>query len=304
MREEKTMRDIAKTAIRSLLGSDRSRPAPTPTALRPDELEEISPGRLAEGRFFDDSGAAEESAHTCVVYSTFCGPAEHCALGERITETDWPHVFLSNNETVLRRAEKAGWRPVALDFRVSDNPLLSAHQAKVAKALPHLFPSLMAAHTTVYHDDKLVLDYAKLAALTGAPESRDAAVRLPLHPFLGGNVLLELTEAMLQPRYFAQRTSMIRFITDRIAEGDRLGGVPLFATGIMIRDMTDPRTRDINEAWYKAILECGIECQIAFAFVAQRFEGIVGFDWDALGVDRPPLPYIEVGAADARSSAG
>lgn len=298
------MRDIAKTAIRSLLGSDRSRRTSTPTALRPDELEEISLERLAERRFFEDGGAAEKPREACVVYSTFCGPAEHCALGARIEETDWPHVFLSNNETVLRRAEKAGWRPVALDFRVSDNPLLSAHQAKVAKALPHLFPSLMAAHRTIYHDDKLAMDYARLAALLGEPAGRDAAMRLPLHPFLGGNILLELTEAMLQPRYFAQRTSMIRFITERIAEGDRLDGVPLFATSIVIRDMTDPRTRDVNEAWYKAILECGIECQVAFAFVAQRFEGIVGFDWDALGVARPPLPYVAVGATDARSSAG
>ena len=94
------------------------------------------------------------------------------------------------------------------------------------------------------------------------------------HPSLTGNVLNELSVAMIQPRYQAQRDQIVAYIDDQIQTGFKLRVEHLFWTSAIIRNAKHAETNLINEDWYRAILDCGIECQIAFDFIAQNYKSI------------------------------
>jgi hypothetical protein len=160
-------------------------------------------------------------------------------------------------------------------MELSGNRILSAHQAKVAKALPHLFPQLCAYKYLLYVDDKISfsLDSMKLW-LSNSVGKKDWAIKIRKHPSLTGNILHEFGTAMIQPRYQAQRDQTTQYITHKVENGYKLDVECLYWTSAILRNMQHPDTIKINEQWYEDILSCGIECQIAFDFVAQRFNSI------------------------------
>lgn len=208
------------------------------------------------------------------VYSVYFGSSANKTLGEAPVPCGIDHYFISNNREVLKRAEALGWIPRFLDLEVSDNVILSAHQSKIPKALPHRFAFLQGYHYLLYVDDKIRLDSHALTGLMNLLEASGAPLALKRHPSLDNNILEEFGEAMLQLRYRAQSKQIIAYLTEEISLGYRFDSGRLFATGIILRDMTHPEVNDINELWYSHILRCGIECQIAFDFVAQRYPDI------------------------------
>ena len=78
---------------------------------------------------------------------------------------------------------------------------------------------------------------------------------------------------MLQNRYKSQLMHTFNYITKRLCEGFKLE-CQMYTTGINLRNMLPLDTIDINNLWYEHTLECGIEFQISFDFVAQRFNSI------------------------------
>tara|TARA_R110000822_G_scaffold8704_16_gene34258 strand:+ start:5816 stop:6736 length:921 start_codon:yes stop_codon:yes gene_type:complete len=208
------------------------------------------------------------------VYSVYFGSSANKTLGEVPVPTGVDHYFISNNQEVLRRAAALGWIPRLLDLEVSGNVILSAHQSKIPKALPHRFAFLKDYRYLLYLDDKIRLDSHAFTGLISVLESSGAPLALKRHPSLDSNILEEFGEAMLQVRYRAQSKQIITYVTEELGSGYRLDSGRLFVTGIILRDMTHPEVNNINELWYSHILRCGIECQIAFDFVAQRYPNI------------------------------
>lgn len=199
-----------------------------------------------------------------------------------------PYYFISNNEDCLRLAERMGWLPIFLNTPVSRSKILSATQAKIAKVLPHLFQELAATEFSVYFDDKQHTYPSKIySALMMAKQSK-AAMHVSKHPFLSGNVLDEFALSMLQPRYAAQRFQISEYIAKMVENGYLLRCEKMFATGFIVRNHTAADTQKINEEWYEHISKCGIQCQISFDLLAQKYKSINCFELSELA-DTPVL---------------
>ncbi|NDV48016.1 MULTISPECIES: hypothetical protein [unclassified Salipiger] len=209
------------------------------------------------------------------VYSTYCGPLGSFTYDKNNRPTTWPHYFVSNNRSALEIVEGLGWKPIFLDLPVSKNPVLSAHQAKVAKALPHLFPDLARHRFLTYMDDKRRIPHGDLEGIRDQLVEAGGAMALRLSPHIEGNILWEFTDSLFQDRYREQAHQMLRYTLAQMESGKTLETDRLFTTNFILRDMADPRIAALNERWYDDILACGIDCQLAFAFLAQGEPAIV-----------------------------
>lgn len=207
------------------------------------------------------------------IYSVFCGPTATRTLNAAPVDPRYPHIFVSNNREILDAAAGAGWRPVFLDFDISDDPAISAVQAKLPKADPRLIPELRAFDLLCYKDDKRHLHIDGLAENVAYMKATNAALGVRPHPFLDSNILFEFAESMDQPRYKSQWKRIVTYITEEVAQGFSLQA-PIFMTGGLLRDMRHPDTAAIDQTWSAHIWRCGIQCQISFDFVAQRFASI------------------------------
>jgi hypothetical protein len=208
------------------------------------------------------------------VYSTFFGNSNVKTFNKADIDHHFDHIFISNNQQILETASNRGWHPIYLDLPVSANRVLSAQQSKIPKALPHLFPALHHYDSLLYVDDKISFNASKMYRLSQTLIRDNKALMIREHPSLTHNILNELAVAMIQPRYQAQRDQMVAYIDAQIKSGLQLRVEHLFWTSAILRNMRHSDTCLINEDWYKAILDCGIECQITFDFVAQNYNSI------------------------------
>jgi hypothetical protein len=209
------------------------------------------------------------------VYSTFFGASKAKTFNKRKTDSNFDHFFISNNHNVLKVATYMGWQPIYLDLPVSSNRILSAQQSKIPKALPHLFPALKQYDSHLYIDDKLAFNAQKLYKLSETLIQKKQSVMIREHPSLTKNILNEMAVAMIQPRYQAQRDQITDYIDGQIKNGLSLCVDHLFWTSAIIRNTKHSDTKIINEQWYEGILDCGIECQISFDFIAQKYKSIL-----------------------------
>ena len=208
------------------------------------------------------------------VYSTYFGSITNKTFNANRVAMGFDHYFISNNRDILADVAKAGWIPIFLNLETSANRVLSAQQAKIPKALPHLFPDLGAYQFLFYVDDKIEFDVIALQSLREMMRKDNSSLMVRAHPSLQGNILNEFAAAMIQPWYQAQRDQTVEYIDNKLHEGLNLKVDHLYWTSAILRNMAHPDTVKINEDWYSNILECGIECQISFDFIAQKYTSI------------------------------
>jgi hypothetical protein len=214
------------------------------------------------------------------VYSVYFGKTATKTIRNKKTNTKYKHFFISNNKEILHTAQSNGWHPIFVNLPVSKNRLVSAQQAKIVKAMPHLLPILNHFEFLFYIDDKVDFNVEKIFAFISSLTINNNSIIIRNHPSKANNILSEFAEAMIQPRYQAQRDQTISYITNKIKSGYSLRTENLYWTSAILRNMSHPDTRKINEDWYSNILECGIECQISFDFIAQNYNtiGIMPFE--------------------------
>jgi len=208
------------------------------------------------------------------VYSTFFGNSNAKTFNKADIDCHFDHFFISNNHHILAMAADRGWHPIYLDLAVSANRVFSAQQSKIPKALPHLFPALNQYDSLLYVDDKISFNTSKMYLLSQTLIQKNQALMIREHPSLKHNILNELSVAMIQPRYQAQRDQIVAYVDTQIKSGLQLRVDHLFWTSAILRNMRHLDNNLINEDWYDAILDCGIECQISFDFVAQKYNSI------------------------------
>ncbi len=208
------------------------------------------------------------------IYSTYCGTTPNKTFNPKPVDSRYPHFFISNNRDVLAEAISAGWIPILLNVEVSENLVLSAHQAKMAKAIPHRISLIADFDYLFYKDDKIDVNVDRMGEFVSILENSGSALALRQHPFLPPNVLHEFGQAMLQPRYKAQWIQTVKYITEELGNGYKLERDNLYATGAILRNMKHPDIQKLNDTWYEHISRCGIECQISFHFIAQRFPSV------------------------------
>ncbi|MCU4158641.1 hypothetical protein AiwAL_00775 [Acidiphilium sp. AL] len=226
--------------------------------------------RPASVRFSRSGGTMDNLA----IYSIFCGPSSAKTANPTPVDPRYPHFFISNNYEILEETAAAGWTPVFIDLAISDDPVASATQAKIPKAAPWAIGELMGFDYLCYKDDKWLVHMDGLDENIAFMKNANAVIGIRSHPFLGDNILFEFGESMHQPRYKSQWERMVNYITEEVANGYQLKS-RIFATGSLLRNMKHPDTEAIGKTWLEHIGRCGIECQISFDFVAQRFSSIV-----------------------------
>jgi hypothetical protein len=207
------------------------------------------------------------------VYSTYCGTLENKTFNSKSVDSSYPHFFVSNNEEVLLEASRVGYIPINLQLEISDSPVLSAYQAKIAKVIPHVITPLSEYDFLFYKDDKILLSTKKIEESVIRLIDSDSSISIRPHPFLSGNILYEFGEAMLQPRYKSQWEQTVTYITEESKNGTQLE-CQMYWTSAILRNMRHLDTIKISELWWEHINRCGIECQISFNVIAQKFNSI------------------------------
>lgn len=239
----------------------------------------------------------EEPADTAI-YSTFCGPLSKFTFDRNNRARDCPHYFVSNNASALNIAADLGWKPIFIDLPIRRNPVEAAHQAKIAKALPHLFPDLARHRFLVYSDDKQRIPHEELPGFRETMLAGNGAMALRESPHIRDNLLWEFTDSLFQDRYRVQSHQMLRYTLRQLESGRKLEAKHLFTTSFIFRDMFHRDTARINELWYDDILACGIDCQLSFDFIAQDEPAIVAL------TAPPRKKYLGKPITDASGSGG
>jgi len=207
------------------------------------------------------------------VISAYCGTTKNATFNACPVNSIYPHYFASNNEDVLAYAVKLGYIPIYLDVEISTDPILSCYQAKAPKVIPHTFTSLADYDYLLWKDDKISINTSRIYDYIMLMNENNSAMAVRPHPFLCGNILFEFAEAMQQDRYSRQRHKYIAYLTDEFQRGARLS-CPLYWCSAILRDMRHPEIAVINDLWWEHMNRCGIEDQLSFDIIAQKFLSI------------------------------
>lgn len=213
------------------------------------------------------------------VYSVFFGVTQRATINRNYRPRKYPHYFISNNIDILNIASSLGWTCIhttELGFPIDDE-IISCHQGKLPKVMPHVFEILKDYDYLLFKDDKQPLDNAHpfdmdvIESYVNELEESNLPMMIHRHNFLDKNILFEFAEAMKQPRYRNQLNKIVDYITEEVNAGYKLNCGTIYWCGWILRNMRHSLTNEIGEMWYQHILRCGIEDQISFDFVAQRY---------------------------------
>lgn len=240
-----------------------------------DEYDRAPLERGAMHNVIDPNPAYPEAQGETAIFSTYCGRTRAFTFDHNNRARIYPHYFVSNNRRVLEITSHFGWRPIFLDVPIVANPVEAAQQAKIAKALPHLFPDLRKYRFLVYSDDKQRIHHDAIPGEIEMLTKANGALALKLSPHVSDNVLWEFTDTLMQNRYRTQAHRMLRYVLGQLEAGKSLDTDRMFMTGYGVRDLHNPAAIHLSEQWYDDILVCGIDCQLAFDFLAQNEPKII-----------------------------
>jgi len=184
--------------------------------------------------------------------------------------------FITNIKELKHRAHKAGWRPLHISvegFNMTD-AVDTALAGKRMKVYPQKFLPMVNNSATynavVWFDNKFDINEPAVSDVIQTFDSR-VGVYMHKHPFLCCGADLELKESMYQNRYGAGKEMILRYMEEEVSLGYKIHGERHFQTGVIIYNMRNPDTLKVQNMWMEHIKRCGIQCQISFYFIAQRF---------------------------------
>ena len=213
------------------------------------------------------------------VYTTFCGHVDRITWKPNPIDSRFPHYFVANDPHVFTVTNSFNWKPIYMDAELTHDATHCAQQAKVPKAMPHIFPELQEYDYLLYVDDKLTFNLNRIEETIETMEAMGSSIAMRTHntsPKIDekNNVLFDIIECMYQWRYRREWQRTVKYVNSQINLGKKLETKKYFATGLILRNMRHPDTQKINETWYDHIQQCGPQCQISFHFVAQEFKSL------------------------------
>jgi hypothetical protein len=202
----------------------------------------------------------------------FGGDSNWAAVIPPLPSTEHDCMYFTNNRTIYTKLESTGWIRIWMpDIPIHNDPVADAMATKELKACPYRFPVLSPYSHLCWLDSKRritnlqrVLEMAE--SLTG-----DAVLAVTVNPILDTytDAWTEYTNAIQYEKYAREKESYSRYITDRLEEG--YANAPLrHSIGCWIVRKS-PGLDALGATWYHHIQMCGIECQISWQFVCQRF---------------------------------
>ena len=203
-----------------------------------------------------------------------------CFLG---SDTNWANVitepidgidcyYFTNNPNTFHRLQSTRWKPVWVDLPISSDNLISAEQTKRLRCCPWEHEQLKPYPHICWIDSKLRIKRRdSIYEILSELEASDAVWAFTRHPLPYTDVWGEFNEAMKCEKYARQRDQNIAYIESRLAMGYDAKKPQRISSGFSIRKQC-PLAKEIGDMWFSEIQECGIECQISFQFVHQKYE--------------------------------
>jgi len=194
-----------------------------------------------------------------------------------------PHVpsdahdcyFFTNNINTYNRATWSKWNNIFLNqVPIYNDDVIDAFCSKEIKACPHRFPVLDQYDYTVYFDSKNVVDTSKVLTLIETLDHSDQFMILPKHSGNFHNVWDEYNLCINYPKYASQKDRYKLYLEKYLQQGFSEYIDNHYTTQFIIRKKSE-KTKEICELWYKHIQECGIECQISFSIIQQRYKDLI-----------------------------
>jgi len=207
-------------------------------------------------------------------YTCFYGANNNGAFKiPKIPSDTYDCYFFTNNLNLLNYIKKTKWRAIYDDKPIFNDVNLSAMQSKYVKSVPHQVSPLNNYDFTCYLDSKLKkLSETFIVTLIEEHCIRGSfALLLRQHEFLKDNVWNEYNESIKQERYKKESDRIQTYIHNQLKEGLSENTDKHCQTGLLIRNMNHPKIAEINETWHSHIQDCGIQCQVSFFFVKQKF---------------------------------
>jgi len=179
--------------------------------------------------------------------------------------------YFTNNPNTYGRLEHSGWKRIWVDIPIENDNVLDAMNTKRLRCCPHKFDALRDYQYLCWVDSKLEITstekvYDMMNSLVGTK-----IIALTRHPIPHTDVWGEYNLAIQYPKYASQKDRYAAYISKRIAEGFDAKKPLRHCSGFSVRKQCK-QMEDIGDVWYSHILECGIECQISWQFVAQLYE--------------------------------
>ena len=195
---------------------------------------------------------------------------------------DVDSYFITNNKDIANKLELDNVFtevilinniPVIDSNESVDNYIKNSMWSKKLKVFPHTF--LWKKYDfIIWYDNKINPNLNNTFNAINSWNNNNALV-LYKHLFLN-NVKQEFEESMKQPRYYAEKEKYIKYIdyckTLGLADDYALHS----QTGFIIYNLNHYLTEDIQKEWMKHINMCGIECQISFNLIRQKYEEYIG----------------------------
>ena len=146
-------------------------------------------------------------------------------------------------------------------------------QAKGPKVQPWLHGVLKDYDFTIFRDDKMIgVDFRMLPQIIERMQQRGLYAAYPVHP---RDVIAEMADSMPQPRYYAQRERITKFVAEELEKGFKPRMPVHYGCNVIVRDMSHLDTKPSGDLWMRYIERCGIQDQISFHFAAQAYPKIL-----------------------------
>jgi hypothetical protein len=231
-------------------------------------------------------------------YTVFCGSDWQCKgvaypVG-RIPPTPSDVndcYYFTNNRNLYDKIKETKWIPVFIDTPHTDDILSSNMIAKEPKAAPHHFKELLDYEYLVYHDSKMWIkgDDVMLDLIQKYCTTHMFVTRIHPSTYDDPSIYKELNTSMFQQRYQIEKSRYDAYIQKQIDLGFNPNDTFINLCGFIIRNNKHPQINELNEMWYQHIQECGIQDQLSFYFVKQRFKGLVLGITEEVTLTLPPL---------------
>ena len=189
------------------------------------------------------------------------------------TPSTAPCYFFTNNRAVYDRLESTGFRRIFVDsIPIYNDPIKDSESAKELRACPHHFPVLAPYKYLCWHDSKLNLFEEKVLSAKRILARTEKSFALTKHAYSArfSSVWDEYNLCIGVEKYGKQKEQYKAYIEKKLAAGFSEHIDIHYCVGFMLIKQ-GPLARLIGEYWYANIKECGIEDQISFDFVNQKY---------------------------------
>jgi len=174
--------------------------------------------------------------------------------------------YFTNNQAIIEILQHTNWIGIYIDIPTNDDLIESCMFGKHIKTSPHEYKELKDYDYLCFLDNKLdhINEHFVEEFIIKYFIEQKYAMLLREHWFIKNNVWNEFDASMGQRRYWLERYKYSTYINNQIQSGLEKNTPHHCACGFIIRNMKHEIINELNNTWYKHILECGIQDQISF----------------------------------------